>query len=39
MTPGRYDIMWNAQNFASGSYYYKMEAGDYTDVKKMILVK
>ncbi len=39
MTQGRYEILWNAQNFASGSYYYKMEAGDYTEIKKMILVK
>lgn len=38
-TAGRYEVTWDARNYASGTYIYKLEAGDYTDVKKMILVK
>ncbi len=39
MKPGVYDVDWNAGNFASGVYFYKIHAGDFSDVKKMILVK
>ena len=39
MTAGRYDVTWDAKNYASGTYIYKLEAGDFSDVKKMILVK
>ena len=39
MTAGRYDAVWDAKNYASGTYIYRLEAGDFTDVKKMILVK
>jgi len=39
MTPGRYEVMWNASNFASGTYFYKFETDYFTDIKKMILVK
>jgi hypothetical protein len=37
--PGSYEIKWNASNFASGTYFYKMETNAYTDIKKMILLK
>ena len=37
--PGRYEITWDGKNFASGSYFYKIVSGDFTDIKKMILVK
>ena len=36
---GNYSIDFNAANFPSGVYYYRLEAGDFTDTKKMILVK
>jgi len=39
MKPGRYEITWDGKNFASGSYFYKIVSGDFTDIKKMILVK
>jgi hypothetical protein len=38
-TSGHYDVTWNAHNLASGVYIYKLEAGQYHDMKKMILVK
>src|SRR4030095_16448044 len=36
---GFYNVEFNASNYASGLYFYKMEAGDFTEVKKMMLVK
>jgi hypothetical protein len=36
---GRYEIKWNANNFASGVYIYRITAGDFVSVKKMVLVK
>jgi len=37
--PGTYEITWNAAIRPSGIYFYKINAGDYTEVKKMILIK
>ncbi len=37
--PGTYTAQWNANSFASGVYFYKMNAGNFTDIKKMILMK
>lgn len=39
MQPGRYEIMWDAKNYASGTYIYKLETENFSDIKKMILVK
>ncbi len=36
---GMYNIAFDASNYASGVYFYKLEAGDFTSIKKMILVK
>jgi aminopeptidase N len=36
---GRYSVEFNGTNLPSGVYYYKIEAGSFTDVKKMVLVK
>jgi hypothetical protein len=36
---GNYNVEWNAGNLPSGVYIYKIEAGSFTDSKKMILVK
>ncbi len=36
---GSYEISFDAANFPSGIYFYKLIAGDYTRTKKMILVK
>lgn len=39
MKAGVYNADWNASGFASGVYFYEIKAGDYRDVKKMMLVK
>lgn len=36
---GEYRIMFDASELNSGVYFYKITAGDFTDVKKMLLVK
>jgi len=36
---GIYTVEMNASNLATGVYFYKIIAGDYNDVKKMILIK
>ncbi len=36
---GRYSVEWNASGFASGTYFYKIVAGEFSQVKRMILVK
>ncbi len=39
MQPGSYNVDWDASNFPSGVYFYKIEAGDFLESKKMVLVK
>ena len=36
---GSYEVEWNAMNYSSGVYFYKMTSGGFTSVKKMMLVK
>lgn len=36
---GQYSVDFNGANLSSGVYYYKLESGNFSDVKKMILVK
>lgn len=37
--PGFYEIEFNATNLPSGTYFYKLQAGNYSEIKKMILLK
>ncbi|MBL7128896.1 MAG: T9SS type A sorting domain-containing protein [Ignavibacteria bacterium] len=39
LSAGSYEVNWIAKNFTSGLYFYKIEAGDYINVKKMMLIK
>ena len=36
---GGYQVEWDGSNYSSGTYFYKLETNNYTDVKKMILLK
>ncbi|MCX7877160.1 MAG: T9SS type A sorting domain-containing protein, partial [Ignavibacteria bacterium] len=37
--PGIYDVNFDASELSSGIYFYRLEAGDFKAVKKMMLVK
>ena len=39
LSPGVYDINWNASNYPSGVYYYILRSGDFYETKKMTLLK
>jgi hypothetical protein len=36
---GLVSVVWNADSYSSGLYFYKLTAGDYTATKKMVLLK
>ncbi|MGE5805890.1 MAG: T9SS type A sorting domain-containing protein, partial [Ignavibacteria bacterium] len=36
---GKYEVTFNANNFASGIYFYQIKADQFIQVKKMILLK
>lgn len=36
---GRYEVQFNGDNLSTGVFYYKITAGNFTEVKKMILIK
>lgn len=39
LNAGKYEANLNGSGYPSGVYFYKMVAGDFVDVKKMLLVK
>jgi hypothetical protein len=39
MTAGHHSIRFNAENLPSGLYFYRLEAGEFSAVKKMVLMK
>jgi hypothetical protein len=36
---GRYSIDFDGSNLSSGVYFYKLESGTFSDVKRMVLIK
>ena len=36
---GNYEIEFNGSNLSSGIYFYRMQAGTFSDTKKFILMK
>lgn len=39
LTPGVYQYNFDASNLSSGVYYYKLQSGNYSETKKMILIR
>jgi len=39
LKPGVYEAEWNANNQPSGIYFYRIMTPDFSDVKKMVLIK
>lgn len=37
--PGRYHVTWDASNVASGVYFYRLQAGDVVQQRKMLLIR
>lgn len=37
--PGKYEIVWDANKYSSGTYIYVLTAGTYSESKKMLLMK
>jgi hypothetical protein len=36
---GNHEVKWNASSYASGIYFYKLEANNFVQVRKMVLMK
>ena len=36
---GSYVVKWNASNVSSGIYFYRLQAGDFVQTRKMVLLK
>ena len=39
LNAGTYEVTFNASQYPSGVYFYRLQAGDFTDVKKLLFVK
>ena len=39
MLPGLHSLKFEGQHFASGIYFYRLHAGDFIEIKKMLLIK
>jgi len=37
--PGSYEVVWNAESYPSGVYFYRLSAGEFSEEKKMVLIK
>jgi hypothetical protein len=39
LSAGRYEIRWNPEGLASGTYFYRLQAGSYVESKKLLYLK
>jgi hypothetical protein len=39
MEQGVYNVVWNAQQFPTGIYYYRLQTENFVTTKKMSLIK
>ena len=37
--PGHYSVQWDASQYSSGVYFYRIQAGGFQQVKKCLLIK
>ena len=38
-TPGKYSIQFESDNLPSGVYFYKLEVNDFSEIKRMVILK
>ncbi len=38
-SPGTYEVSWDASQYSSGVYFFRIEAENFTDTKRMLLIK
>jgi len=36
---GEHTVEWNAQNFPSGVYFYRLQSDKFAETKKLVLIK
>jgi photosystem II stability/assembly factor-like uncharacterized protein len=39
LKPGTYEVEWDGSNYSSGVYFYKLITDEFTETKRMVLVK
>ena len=39
LKPGEYEVIFNGSTIPSGVYFYKLQSGNFTDTKKLVLLK
>jgi hypothetical protein len=39
MSPGVYTVTWNATRLSSGIYFVRLQAGNFSAVRKVVLMK
>jgi hypothetical protein len=39
LNAGQYNVMFDASNLVSGTYYYRIEAGNFTSIKRLVLLR
>ena len=39
LQPGTYEVSFNANHLSSGIYFYRLSAGNFTQTKKLVLIK
>jgi hypothetical protein len=39
LKPGTYEVEWDGSNYPSGVYYYRLITGEFSETKRMVLIK
>ena len=39
MDPGSHEVMWDASGFASGIYFYRFQSGEFTQTRRLLLLR
>jgi hypothetical protein len=39
MKPGTYEVSFDGSKLTSGVYFYRISTGDFTETKKMLMIK